>query len=274
VSGCAVHVSLAPTWISLYIYSSFSLSHIYILSIVSIMTSSSPTPDIASLSLSSQSHQRLHDTYDFDGTGTGNGRAQYHYATSPPAPPSQSPFLPLSMNQSPLKNKTSRAGLPSVCPPFFSPVITIVNIHYLHMLPLISNGSTVVPRTLIVALYLPLTILIFPLVEVRRLSRRSMPLRAFLQVRIPKTRLYPPPLSSKTSLLMSNARLFWTSSYVLYHASPRFPYIISLTGLPLHSNPVCIQLPPRSVRLFPGSCLCQFSPGIRRRCRSRRFEWL
>lgn len=114
MSACAVHVSVAPTWISLYIYSSFSLSHIYILSIVSIMTSSSPTPDIASLSLSSQSsHQRLHDTYDFDGTGTGNGRPQYHYATSPPAPPSQSPFLPLSMNQSPLKNKTSRAGLPS-----------------------------------------------------------------------------------------------------------------------------------------------------------------
>ena len=248
------------------------LSHIYILSIVSIMTSSSPTPDIASLSLSSQSHQRLHDTYDFDGTGTGNGRPQYHYATSPPAPPSQSPFIPLSMNQSPLKNKPSRAGLPSVCPPFFSPVIIIVvNIHYLHMLPLISNGSTVVPRTLTVALYLPR---IFPLVEVRRLSHRSTPLRAFLKVRIPKTRLYPPPLSSKTSPLMSNARLFWTSSYVLCRASPRFPYIISLTGLPLHSNPVCIQLPPRSVRLFPGSCLRQFSPGIRRGCRSRRFEWL
>jgi hypothetical protein len=117
------------------IYSSFSLSHIYILSIVSIMTSSSPTPDLASLSLSSQSSQRLHDTYDFDGTGTGNGRPQYHYATSPPAPPSQSPFLPLSMNQSPLKSKTSRAGLPSVCPPCFSPVIIIVNIHYLHMFP-------------------------------------------------------------------------------------------------------------------------------------------
>lgn len=83
------------------------------------MTSSSPTPDIASLSLSSQSHQRLHDTYDFDGTGTGNVRPQYHYATSPPAPPSQSPFLPLSMNQSPLKTKTSRAGLPSVRRPFF-----------------------------------------------------------------------------------------------------------------------------------------------------------
>ena len=50
------------------------------------------------------------------------------------------------------------------------------------MLPLISNGSTVVPRTLTIALYLPLTILIFPLVEVLRLSHRSMPLRALLQV--------------------------------------------------------------------------------------------
>jgi hypothetical protein len=103
--------TLPPHGALLYIYSSFSLPHIYILSVVRIMTSSSPTPDIASLSLSSQStHQRLHDTYDFDGTG--NVR-QYHYATSPPAPPSQSPFLPLSMNQSPLKSKTARAGLPS-----------------------------------------------------------------------------------------------------------------------------------------------------------------
>ncbi|KAI0005864.1 hypothetical protein BJV74DRAFT_792329 [Russula compacta] len=66
------------------------------------MTSSSPTPDIASLSLSSQpSHQRLHDTYDFDGTGPGDLRPHYHYATSPPVPPS------------PLKTKTTRAGLPS-----------------------------------------------------------------------------------------------------------------------------------------------------------------
>jgi hypothetical protein len=84
------------------------------------MTSSSPTPDIASLSLSSQPpHQRLHDTYDYDGAGTGNIRNQYHYATSPPIPPSQPPFHPLSMNQSPLKNKTSRAALPPVRSLFF-----------------------------------------------------------------------------------------------------------------------------------------------------------
>lgn len=85
-----------------------------------VMTSSSPTPDIASLSLSSQpTHQRLHDTYDFDGTGI-NVRPPYHFATSPPVPSSQSPFHPLSMNQSPLKTKTSRAGLPSVRSLFFS----------------------------------------------------------------------------------------------------------------------------------------------------------
>ncbi len=84
------------------------------------MTSSSP-PDIASLSLSSQPpHQRLHDTYDYDGTA-GNLRPPYHFATSPPIPPGQPPFHPLSMNQSPLKNnKTARAALPTVrflCPP-------------------------------------------------------------------------------------------------------------------------------------------------------------
>ena len=85
-----------------------------------VMTSSSPTPDIASLSLSSQPpHQRLHDTYDFEGPGTGNVRTQYHFATSPPVQPSHSPFHPLSMNQSPLKTKTSRAGLPSVRSLFF-----------------------------------------------------------------------------------------------------------------------------------------------------------
>ena len=90
-----------------------------------VMTSSSPTPDIGSLSLSSQPpHQRLHETYDFDGTGI-NVRPPYHFATSPPVPPSQSPFHPLSMNQSPLKTKTSRAGLPSVRSLFFLTLIGI-----------------------------------------------------------------------------------------------------------------------------------------------------
>lgn len=82
------------------------------------MTSSSSTPDLASqvatLSLASQpSQQRLHDTYDYEGNAGGNGRNPYHYSTSPPIP-AQSQYNPLSMNQSPLKNKPSRAGLPTV----------------------------------------------------------------------------------------------------------------------------------------------------------------
>ncbi|OBZ75901.1 RNA-binding post-transcriptional regulator cip2 [Grifola frondosa] len=76
------------------------------------MTSSSSTPDIASLSLSSQpSQQRLHDTYDFEGS-SGNGRSPYHFSTSPPIP-AQSQYNPLGINSSPLKNKPLRAGLPS-----------------------------------------------------------------------------------------------------------------------------------------------------------------
>ncbi|RDX42688.1 hypothetical protein OH76DRAFT_88587 [Lentinus brumalis] len=81
------------------------------------MTSSSSTPDIASqvaaLSLSSQpSQQRLHDTYDFESNVAGNGRNPYQYATSPPIS-AQSQYNPLGMNPSPLKNKASRAALPS-----------------------------------------------------------------------------------------------------------------------------------------------------------------
>ena len=86
------------------------------------MTSSS-TPDIAAqvatLSLGTQpSQQRLHDTYDFEGSAGGNGRNPYHYSTSPPIP-AQSQYNPLGMNQSPLKNKASRAALPSVCSSFY-----------------------------------------------------------------------------------------------------------------------------------------------------------
>ncbi|TCD68238.1 hypothetical protein EIP91_011307 [Steccherinum ochraceum] len=77
------------------------------------MTSNSSTPDIASLSLSSKpSQQRLHDTYDYEGSGSGNGRSPYHYQTSPPIP-AQSQYNPLSLSQSPLKNKPARGGLPS-----------------------------------------------------------------------------------------------------------------------------------------------------------------
>ncbi|KAI1790761.1 hypothetical protein LXA43DRAFT_470655 [Ganoderma leucocontextum] len=79
------------------------------------MTSSTPdiAAQVATLSLGTQpSHQRLHDTYDFDSNAAGNGRSPYHYSTSPPIP-AQSQYNPLAMNQSPLKNKASRAALPS-----------------------------------------------------------------------------------------------------------------------------------------------------------------
>lgn len=77
------------------------------------MTSTSSTPDISSLSLSSQpSQQRLNDSYDYEGSSGGNGRSPYHYSTSPPIP-AQSQYNPLGLNQSPLKNKPARAGLPS-----------------------------------------------------------------------------------------------------------------------------------------------------------------
>ena len=86
-------------------------------------TSTSSTPDIASLSLSSKpSQQRLHDTYDYDGStpasgaGNNNGtRNPYHFSTSPPIP-AQSQYNPLNLSQSPLKNKTMRGGLPTVSP--------------------------------------------------------------------------------------------------------------------------------------------------------------
>jgi len=78
-------------------------------------SSASSTPDIASLSLSSKpSQQRIHDSYDYEGNGgNGGARSQYHYSTSPPIP-AQSQYNPLTLNQSPLKNKTLRGGLPSV----------------------------------------------------------------------------------------------------------------------------------------------------------------
>jgi hypothetical protein len=190
------------------------------------MTSSSPTPDIASLSLASSSpHQRLHDNYDYDG----NVRTQYHFATSPPVPSSQASFNPLNMNQSPLKSKPVRAALPSVCAfLFFSPFV--INQLFIPICDrLHSNGSMAVPPTPIIALSLPPTTLIFPRVVARHPSHTSMLPRAFLlSLRVPKTRLYPPRLSSKTSLLMSNARPFWTSSYVHCPICRHISYLISI----------------------------------------------
>lgn len=79
-----------------------------------IMTSTSPTPDISQLSISGQPAQRQHDPYDYDGF-SGAQRQQFHFSTNPVAP-GQLPYNPLGgLNTSPLKNKSSRAGLPTVC---------------------------------------------------------------------------------------------------------------------------------------------------------------
>ncbi|KZT26328.1 hypothetical protein NEOLEDRAFT_1132370 [Neolentinus lepideus HHB14362 ss-1] len=75
------------------------------------MTSSPSIPDISALSLSQNSQQRLHDSYDYEGNNGGGSRSQY-FQTSPPIP-GQSQYNPLGMNQSPLKNKSVRAGLPA-----------------------------------------------------------------------------------------------------------------------------------------------------------------
>jgi len=92
--------------------------------------SPSSTPDIASLSLSSKpSRQRIHDSYEYEGNGgNGGARSQYHYSTSPPIP-AQSQYNPLTLNQSPLKNKTMRGGLPSVR--FFFALLAVVE-HWTH----------------------------------------------------------------------------------------------------------------------------------------------
>ena len=181
---------------------------------------SSPTPDISLLSLSSQpSHQRLHDTYDYDASV----RPQYHFATAPPVPPGQPPYNPLSMNQPLKNNKTSRAGLPTVrllFPPsshfFFS---------LTHFIAIISNGSMAARLSLTIALFHLRIILTFPLAEARHLFLTLMPRVFRPPIKVPKTRLYPRLLSSKTSLLMSNARPFWKSSYV---------FLLSISSTQLH----------------------------------------
>lgn len=75
------------------------------------MTSSS-TPDISSLTLSPQrTQQRPNENYD-----TYDGRNQYHHHTSPPIiPGGQNPFNTTQISPTPPKNKSVRAGLPSVC---------------------------------------------------------------------------------------------------------------------------------------------------------------
>ena len=78
------------------------------------MTSTSPTPDLSTLSLNAQPSQRPHDSYDYDGLTGVNLRQQYHFSTTPMVA-GQMPYSPLDVSQSsPLKAKSSRAGLPTV----------------------------------------------------------------------------------------------------------------------------------------------------------------
>jgi hypothetical protein len=156
------------------------------------MSSASSTPDISSLSLSHKpSQQRLHENYDYEGNISGNGRPQYHYSTSPPIP-AQSQYNPLTLNQSPLKNKTVRGGLPSVCVLIFlrSPAIA------LYLLFMSSNGliiplllqTTVHFRPTIIRIYLLLEVPHLCLTSIRQWLRRLRPLSV-------TTRLYPLQLS-------------------------------------------------------------------------------
>ena len=118
--AAAVVVSLAPPST---VFFHFFVTHVHdtldtVLNVVQqlrVMTSTSPTPDIASLSLSSHpAQQRPHDPYDYDGLAAARlQQQQYHFQTSP-AVVGQVSYNSLSMNASPLKNKPSRAGLPTV----------------------------------------------------------------------------------------------------------------------------------------------------------------
>ncbi|TDL27228.1 hypothetical protein BD410DRAFT_761905 [Rickenella mellea] len=76
------------------------------------MSSPAP-PDMSSLSISPSSQQRLYDSYDFEGNGAANARQQFLFSTSP-AISGQSPYNNgLPINQSSLKSRASRAGLPT-----------------------------------------------------------------------------------------------------------------------------------------------------------------
>jgi len=170
-------------------------------------SSPSPTPDIASLSLSSKpSRQRIHDSYDYEGNGgNGGARSQYHYSTSPPIP-AQSQYNPLTLNQSPLKNKTMRGGLPSVRF-FLRPFLTLLNTGLTEHR---SNGWTT-PSP--IAGRSPLTTTpTFPPLEVLHQRRRST--RLPLQFKEMTMKLSPPPLSSRISPSTSKGKPCWTSSSV------------------------------------------------------------
>lgn len=163
---------------------------------------SSPTPDIFS---TQPSQQRLNDTYDYDGSAPGNGRQQYQFTTSPPIS-AQSPYSPLNMNPSPLKMKPLRGSLPTVR--LSSPPFHLVSLLFL------SNGSTTRPLSPKTVLFHPTTTLIFRprVVPPRWVISLPLPWGLPHPVRIPMTRLYPPPLSSRTYLSTSNAKLSLISS--------------------------------------------------------------
>lgn len=171
--------------------------------------SPSPTPDIASLSLSSKpSRQRIHDSYDYEGNGgNGGARSQYHYSTSPPIP-AQSQYNPLTLNQSPLKNKTMRGGLPSVrffLRPLLPPFNTGLTEHR-------SNGW-ITPSPSPITGRSPLTTTpTFPPLEVPHQLRRSTRLPP--QFKETTMRLSPRPLSSRISPSTSKGKPCWTSSSV------------------------------------------------------------
>ncbi len=81
-----------------------------------VMTSTSPTPDSLPSSISPQpAQQRPHDPYDYDlgGGRLSSQQQQFHFQTSP-AITGRWAYNPLGLNTSPLKNKSSRAGLPTV----------------------------------------------------------------------------------------------------------------------------------------------------------------
>lgn len=75
------------------------------------MTSTSPTPDISALSISPQPSP--YDEYELGGVRLPSHQQQFHFQTSP-AITGPMAYNPLGMNTSPLKNKSSRAGLPTV----------------------------------------------------------------------------------------------------------------------------------------------------------------
>ena len=202
------------------------------------MTSSaSSTPDIGSLSLSSKpSMQRFHDSHDYEvNDGDGGARSQYHYSTSPPIP-AQSQYSPLTLGQSPLKNKTLRGGLPSVR--FFT-VFSLPN----HCLTERRSNGWTIPSP--------------PPITGRSLLTTTP---TFLPPEVPpqRPRSTPPPLRSKgtrmrSSLRLSSSRISpstskekpsWTSSSACFTSLLFCVYLTSNAGFLVHPDSLRVQLSP------------------------------